>query len=86
MQESQIFRKCCVCNSLLSRDKLIKITKSKSGEIMVMPHSKFFGHSFYLCKNSQCVEGAFKKGKIFKLLKLSPDDSFKEKIRTVLES
>lgn len=80
-----VMRKCCVCNSTKNRDEFVKITKSKNGEIRIMPDSKFFGHSYYICKNNNCIENAFKKGKIFKLLKITPNNEFKEKIRAVLE-
>lgn len=86
MNDSKIIRKCCSCNELKSRDNLIKITKNSQGEIRIMPESTFFGRSCYICKCSDCVENSFKKGKIFKLLKITPDDLFKEKIRAVLES
>ena len=86
MDESKIIRKCCACNEKKGRDNLIKITKDNNGEIRIMPESTFCGRSYYICKNSDCVENAFKKGKIFKLLKIMPDDLFKENIRAVLES
>ena len=86
MDESKIIRKCLVCNEYKSRDSLIKITKDSKGVIEIMPNSKFFGRSFYLCKSHNCVENAFKKGKLFKILKILPSEIFKEKIRAVLES
>jgi len=86
MQKETPIRKCIVCNKKVPRSELIKITKSSDGEIRVSPDSKFFGYSYYICKNSICVENAFKKGRIFKLLKVIPDETIKEKIRAVLES
>ena len=86
MKESFVERKCIVCNKITSRDELIKVTKNKDNVVCVMPNSRFFGRSAYICKTSECVEKAFKKDKLFKLLKISPNDSLKEKIRAVLES
>ncbi len=86
MNESEIKRKCCACSKLISRNHLIKITKnSKSQELRINPDSLFFGRSVYICPDECCIEAAFKKGKIFKFLKVKPDNSLKEKIRAVLD-
>lgn len=87
MDESKIFRKCIACNQLKSREDLIKITVNKSTqEIKVSPDSKFVGRSCYICDDVSCIEAAFKKGRFYKILKIKPDDSLKEKIRAVLEN
>ena len=79
-------RKCIVCNKTKSRDDLIKITKNSNNEVRVMPDSSFFGRSAYICKSQECVCKAFKKDKLFKILKINPEESLKEKIWAVLES
>ena len=86
MGEKEIKRKCIACNSLKSRDELVKITINNKKEIKVMPDSKFFGRSAYICKNDKCLETAFKKDKIYKILKTKPAEDLKEKIRAVLEN
>lgn len=86
MKENEIYRKCIACNQIKTRDTLIKITRQKTtGEIKINPDSKFFGRSVYICKNEECVNNAFKKGKIFKILKIKDNEILKEKIRAVLE-
>ena len=79
-------RRCIVCNKTKSRDDLIKVTKNTNNEVCVMPNSSFCGRSAYICKSKECVEKAFKKDKLFKILKISPEESLKEKIWAVLES
>lgn len=79
-------RKCCGCNIEENKENLIKITRSKNSEVRVMPDSKFTGRSVYICPNSECIEKAFKKGKLFKILKCKQDETLKEKIRAVLET
>lgn len=79
-------RKCCGCNIEENKENLIKITRSKNGEVRIMPDSKFTGRSVYICPNSECIEKAFKKGKLFKILKCKHDETLKEKIRAVLET
>lgn len=63
-------RKCISCGSLKKRSELIKITKeSGSGNIVVEPNSYTFGRSVYLCYNQSCIDNAFKKNRINKILK-----------------
>lgn len=87
MDENQVVkRKCVACGQIIDRKNLIKITKSSSGdEVRINPDSMFFGRSVYICSNKQCVENAFKKGKLFKILKTKEIQNLKEKISAVLE-
>ena len=63
-------RKCIACGEVKPRSELIKITKEyKSGDIVIMPDSKTFGRSVYLCYNEDCINTAFKKSKLNKILK-----------------
>lgn len=86
MDEENIIRKCAACGAQKSRNELIKITVNIKKELQIMPDSKFFGRSVYICKNEECIEKAFKKGRIYKFLKIKPDETLKEKIRAVLEN
>lgn len=63
-------RKCISCGELKERKYLIKITKEKSsGKVVIAPNSKTFGRSVYLCYNQDCIDNAFKKSRINKVLK-----------------
>ena len=63
-------RKCVSCGILKKRRDLIKITREKtSGNVVIEPDSKIFGRSVYLCYNQSCIDNAFKKNKIYKILK-----------------
>ena len=63
-------RKCISCGELKNREELIKITKeSTSGKLVIQPNSTTFGRSAYLCYNNTCIESAFKKNKLQKILK-----------------
>jgi len=63
-------RKCIACGEIKSRSDLIKITKEyTSGDTVIMPNSKTFGRSAYLCYNKDCISMAFKKNKLNKMLK-----------------
>jgi hypothetical protein len=65
-------RKCIACGEIKPKSELIKITKEHtSGDIVVQPNSKTFGRSVYLCYNENCINTAFKKSKINKMLRTS---------------
>ena len=63
-------RKCLSCGELKQRRDMIKITKDfKTGELFINPNSKTFGRSVYLCYNQNCIEQAFKKNRLNRVLK-----------------
>lgn len=63
-------RKCVGCGEFKPREDMIKITREKSTENVVLNlDSKTFGRSVYLCYNQNCIENAFKKNKINRVLK-----------------
>ena len=67
-------RKCTGCGELKPREDMIKITKDFStGKTVINPDSKTFGRSAYLCYNLSCVESAFKKNKISRILKIKTE-------------
>ena len=78
---SEHIRKCAGCAGKFGRAGMIRVQKnSVSGEILINPDNYTFGRSVYICKNKKCVEAAFKKGRIFKLLKTQPQNQLKEKL------
>lgn len=72
-------RKCVGCGKIKDRQELIKITKVDDG-IIVNPDSKKFGRSVYVCYNNVCIENAFKKNRISKILKTSIPEDLKGKL------
>ena len=65
-------RKCISCGKIKPREELIKITKEhESGNIVVQPNSKTFGRSVYLCYNKDCINTAFKKNRLNRVLKIN---------------
>lgn len=72
-------RKCIGCGKIKDRNEMIKIT-NVHGELIVNPDNKKFGRSVYLCYNNACIENAFKKNKISKILKTSVPQDLKGKL------
>ena len=65
-----IKRKCISCGESKNRNEMINIsTEYASGNVVIEPNSKVFGRSAYLCYNQNCIDNAFKKNRINKILK-----------------
>ena len=74
-------RKCIGCGQLKNSKELIKITKENAhGDIVINHSNKIFGRSVYLCYNKSCIESAFKKNKISKILRASVPEDLKGKL------
>ena len=74
-------RKCVGCGKIENRNKLIKVTVSKPlGDIIVNGDSKTFGRSAYLCYNNSCIENAFRKDRLKKVLKSPVHEDLKGKV------
>ena len=65
-------RKCIGCGELIPRERLIKLTKEHTtNQVTINPNPKTFGRSAYLCYNQNCIEQAFKKNRLNKVLKIN---------------
>ena len=73
-------RKCVGCGKIKNRKDMIKITRNTHCGVFVNPNSKIFGRSAYLCYNKSCIEAAFKKNRIRKILKTSVPENLKGKL------
>ena len=62
-------RKCVACSQYKDKQDLIKITKTKDGEVILNPSSLQHGRSVYICNNEECLNLAIKNKKLNKALK-----------------
>ncbi len=63
-------RKCVGCGIIKDRKNMIKITAQYPlKNIVINGGGKIFGRSAYLCYNNTCIEHAFKKDRLKKVLK-----------------
>ena len=80
-------RRCAGCWQISDRKNLIKITAdSDSKNVVINPNSSTFGRSVYLCYNESCIESAFKKNKISKILKVSVQSELKGQLLNELRN
>ena len=73
-------RKCITCGKYDERENMIRITRTADGKVVVNGNSKIFGRSAYICYNSTCVDGAFKKNRLQRILKAQISEDLKGKI------
>ena len=82
MQKPQ--RMCVSCKRRFGKDELIRI--SKSGDSAVVDQNKNQNsRGIYVCKNIKCIDILKKSKSIERILKVSPDDDFFEKIKLLVE-
>lgn len=77
-------RKCIACGKYDERENMIRITKTTDGEVVVNGNSKVFGRSAYICYNKACIENAFKKNRLQRVLKTQIQEDLKGKITNEL--
>lgn len=80
-------RKCIGCLKVCDRKEMFRLlTKHDTKELVIEPGKKDFGRSVYICKNKECINLAFKKGKINKYVKLKNAEETKETLEALLEN
>ena len=76
-----IKRKCVGCGEIKDIKELIKITHDRAqNKVVINESNKIFGRSVYLCYNNSCIEAAFKKNRISKVLRASIPEDLKGKL------
>lgn len=54
-------RMCVVCREMKDKKTLIRVVRSKDGEIKVDETGKANGRGAYVCRNCECIENCRKK-------------------------
>ena len=62
-------RRCVACSQYKKKNDLIKITKTKEGDIILNPTNFEHGRSVYICKSKECLDIAIGNKKLNKALK-----------------
>lgn len=86
MSEKKQLRQCICCRTYKHKEDLVRLTKDyKTLDVKINENSEFQGRSVYICKNSECIEKAFKKNRIETLLKVKLPEDIKIDLYTVLK-
>lgn len=69
-------RECVGCRKPFERSKLLRIVRTKNGEVVLGPLGHVEGRSAYLCREPACVEAAKKGKKLERALKSRMPEDF----------
>ena len=84
MQKKKPLRTCMGCNNPKEKNELLRIVKSKEGEISVYLTGKKSGRGAYICKNEECLKKLQKSKRLDKVFEIVVPDEIYENIRGVI--
>ena len=77
-------RKCVVTGEMLPKKSMIRIVRSKEGEVSVDPTGKMSGRGAYVSKSEEVVEMARKKNSLERQLEVKiPDEIYEELLKLI---
>jgi len=77
-------RKCVVTGEMLPKKSMIRIVRSKEGEVSVDPTGKKSGRGAYISKSEETVELARKKNSLERQLEVKiPEEVYEELLRLI---
>lgn len=84
MQKKIPLRKCVATGEMLPKKEMIRVVRSKEGELFVDLTGKKSGRGAYVSKSEDAIELARKKKVLDKQLEVKvPDEIYEELVRTV---
>ncbi|WP_244833161.1 YlxR family protein [Clostridium sp. BJN0001] len=79
-------RMCTGCMEMKPKKELIRIVKNSDGEVSVDLTGKKSGRGAYICKDSDCLEKAFKTRRLSRNLEIQIDDDIYNKLKEEIEN
>ncbi|MGN1317395.1 MAG: RNase P modulator RnpM [Lachnospirales bacterium] len=77
-------RKCTGCQEMKSKKELIRIVRSDDGSFFLDETGKKSGRGAYICKNSDCLNKAFKNKGLERSFKSAVPSEVYDKLRAEL--
>lgn len=74
-------RMCTGCMEMKPKKELIRVVKSKEGEVSVDLTGKKSGRGAYICKSIECLEKAFKTRRLSRNLDITISDEIYERLK-----
>ena len=78
-------RKCVATNEMFPKKEMIRVVRSKEGEVSVDPTGKKSGRGAYLSKSREAVEAAKKKNSLGSQLETVIPESIYEELIVFIE-
>ncbi len=83
---SRGLRRCAGCGMLKDKRDLIRVIRTKEGEILVDETQKKNGRGSYLCRSADCLEAAVKRRAFQRELRCSKDPDIYGQVRRIIEA
>jgi uncharacterized protein len=74
-------RMCAGCMEMKPKKELIRIVRSKEGEVSIDLIGKKPGRGAYICRNGECLTKAFKTKRLDKNLEVKISDELYNKLK-----
>ena len=81
MQKKKPLRTCMGCNEPKEKNELLRIVKSKEGEISVDLTGRKNGRGAYICFNEECLNKLIKSKRLEKVFDMQISNEIYENIR-----
>ncbi len=81
MSKSLPLRKCISCQQRLAKNELLRVVKTKDGEILIDKTGKANGRGAYICNSLQCFEKMIKTRALNRAFKTEVDYSIIESLK-----
>lgn len=78
-------RKCVVCNDRDSKRSLLRIVKTKEGDIFLDLTGKANGRGAYICASAECIEKAVKTRALNRAFKMEISQEVYDKLKEELK-
>lgn len=78
MEERQ--RMCVACRQMQDKKQLLRIVKTKEGELFIDKTGKKNGRGAYICNNEECLKKLIKQKSLNKTFKMNIEESFYKEI------
>jgi len=79
-------RMCTGCMEMKPKKELIRVVKSKEGDISVDLTGKKSGRGAYVCRNAECLEKAFKAKRLQRNLEAQISDDIYSRLKEEIEN
>ena len=84
MNKKKPTRTCMGCNKTKEKQELLRIVKSKDGDIEVDLTGKKNGRGAYICKNEECLNKVIKSKRLQRVLEQEISTEIYENLRGVI--
>lgn len=86
MGKVEPLRKCLGCDEMIGKKGLLRIVRSKEGEISLDLTGKKNGRGAYICRSSECYKKAVKKRALERSLKCRIEDGVYKQLELEIQT